>query len=186
MSGLAAIRCRVVALRGAHILHVAFALSAVAPLLALEVRTPAPSFRLPRLVGESVVGSDSLFAASPFTLLVIWNTECPDCVADVVAAGRRSRELDAFGVQLVGVSTDGERIGDARRLVRGARLDFLNLWDPDGAIASAYGASGTSFSAFLVDSGAVVRFTQHDHPDDVGEMLTEVRHIAVPIEEARP
>jgi hypothetical protein len=164
---------RLATLARASALVTAFALAAATLASALESGVVAPPFRLGMLVGKTTVRSDSLFAARPHTLVIVWNTGCPECVADLVETSRRFGDSGP-DAQLVGICTDVERVSDARRLVTGARLAFPNLWDADRTLERAWGTVGLSFSAFLVDSTGVVRFVQLDHPDDVPSLLEAV------------
>jgi len=140
------------------------------PGAALEVGDTAPRFTAPLLEGGGVLAADSLFFVRGWTLLVVWDTDCPKCMGDFVGLSRVVGNRDPR-LLMVGVSQDGERVGDARRLVKGVRPDFPCLWDADGAIADAYDTDAVSFSAFLLDSAAVVRVVQYDHPESLDELL---------------
>jgi peroxiredoxin len=146
----------------------------IQPAGAIEEGDVAPGFRLQDLVGDRVADSDSLFALRPWTLLIVWNTNCPDCMADYVAVGRAIEGAADVRLLLVGVSSDREKVGDARRLVKGTKLRFPNLWDAGGTTAAAYSARDHSFNAFLVDSTRVVRLAQHDRPPSVDEFVSAV------------
>jgi peroxiredoxin len=141
---------------------------------ATEEGDVAPGFRLGDLAGDRVADSDSLFALRPWTLLIVWNTNCPDCMADFVAIGRAIEGAGDARLLLVGISSDREKVGNARRLVKGTKLQFPNLWDADGTTAAAYSARDHSFNAFLVDSTRVVRLVQHDRPPSAGDFVDAV------------
>jgi peroxiredoxin len=118
----------------------------------LTAGDPAPAFCLPDIWGERTLASDSLISAESCLLVIIWNTECPDCLAAVVSLSDQIASTDSLSLNAVGICTDGEAIGDARRFVRAMKLPFPNLWDANRAVAAAYGAAELSFSAFLVDA----------------------------------
>jgi peroxiredoxin len=170
---------------GRSILLGAFLLFASSAFALNEGEVPTP-FRLPDLSGEGSHASDSLLKVRPWTLLVIWNTNCPDCMADVVKIGRHVTRTDSLPFQVVGVVTDDERIGDARRLVKGTKLRFLNLWDASGVVAAAFGADAYSFSSFLIDSVGTVHAIQYDHPESIDPVLKAAHQIATgaPTQEA--
>ncbi len=142
---------------------------------ALNEGEPAPSFRLPDLAGMGSYPSDSLLKLHPWTLLVVWNTGCPECMADVVKIGRHVSRADSLPFQVIGIVTDDERIGDARRLVKGTKLRFLNLWDATAATAARFKAAGYSFSSFLVDSAGTVHDIHYDHPESVDDLLERIQ-----------
>ncbi len=145
---------------------------------ALNEGDTAPSFRLPDLHGNGSFASDSLFAANGWSLLILWNTNCPDCMADVVKMGRHASRADSLPFHVVGIVNDDEKIGDARRLVKGTKLTFLNLWDASGSVAKAMSAGNLSFSCFLIDGKGVVHLVHYDHPESIDSIWTSALEIA--------
>jgi hypothetical protein len=142
--------------------------------LALEVGDPAPAFDLPTCDMDGArVTSARLFEAGPATLLVFWNTDCPDCLADLVATADAVRS-DTLGVACLAVCTERERIGDARRLLRGLDLGLPCAWDVHGLAADRYGTAGVSYAAVLVDGAGNVQHLTVDHPESIETVLDAI------------
>jgi peroxiredoxin len=136
---------------------------------------PAPSFQLPDIWDRETFTSDSLLSQEPSHLLILWNTECPDCLAAVVGISDILVEADSLALPVIGICTDKETIGDARRFVRAMKLPFLNLWDANRTVAAAYGAGEVSFSAFLIDAEHRIRLAQYDHPESPEAFLDAIQ-----------
>ncbi len=137
---------------------------------------PAPPFRLPALTSGHVLGSDSLLAAGRPTCLILWNTACSDCLADVLAAAERLAACDSLAI--IGIVSGEERVGDARRFMRDTDLRFLNLWDATGAVGRAYGIGEESFSAYLIAADRRILLGQVGHPPDRAEFFSRMCALA--------
>jgi len=155
-------------------------LALAASALAIEVGDAVPPFVLPDLLTGDDVASETLLAAHPWTLLVVWNTECPDCVSDVVHLGRRWMKEPPADIGLVGISFDDARVSDARRMVRGARLRTPQLSDRDGRVADLLDARDHSVNVFLVDTDGTLAFAHHGHPDDIDVVLETALSLTAP------
>jgi peroxiredoxin len=144
---------------------------------ALEIGDAAPAFDLPACDAEAArVSSDHLFDSGPATLLVFWNTDCPDCLADLVATAEAVRS-DTLGLACLAICTEVERIGDARRLLRGLDLGLPCAWDVHGLAADRYGTTGLSYAAVLVDRAGTVQYVTRDHPESIDAELAAIwRH----------
>jgi len=134
--------------------------SALGPLLDLE---------LPRLGGAGEASIREHLSPDATLVLVIWNSDCPDCLENVREAG----ELDAaaLGAKLLGVNFDpGRREGERFCEERG--LAFPQLHDPDGLVADMIGSTGTSFSFALLDGAGELLAIQYDSVPDARETIT--------------
>ncbi len=131
----------------------------------------APEFSLPALDGTDVILSESFLRNQPFTALVFWNTECPECVNAVERCGSFEDSLRTLGVQLLGINDDTENINSVRDLLRAREIGFLQLSDSDRQVALSFGAEPFSFSLFILDSASVVYDVFYDRPADVKEVL---------------
>ncbi len=141
---------------------------------AIDPGARAPSFFLPDLWGQSFVASDSLLRGEPPTLLIFWNTQCPDCLADLASTATRPAVGDTFALRLVTICTEAERPGDARRLAREIELPPLNLWDRRRTVAADYGATEVSYAAVLVNAGGIIEFIHYDHPESIDDLLDTI------------
>ncbi len=113
----------------------------------------APSFSAPRLDGKGAVSLASL-EGKP-VVLNFWASWCAPCKAEApllaTAAGRYAGK-----VTFVGMDVHDAR-SDAVRFVTQHHLDYLQLRDEGGDVASAYGLTGQPETFFIDKNGAVVQ-----------------------------
>jgi peroxiredoxin len=128
--------------------------------------TPAPDFKLPNHRGESVSLSD--FRGRKLLLCFYPNDFSPVCSDQLSLYQEVLSELDAKGVELVGISTDGSWAHNAFRKHLGLEMTLLSDFHPKGEASRAYGAYleewGTpNRSLVLVDEEGIVRWV-HAEP----------------------
>ena len=87
-----------------------------------------PTFNSKTISGNSV--SNEIFAAKKITVVNIWGTFCPPCIAEMPDLGDMARTLPA-NAQIVGIVCDAEenspQIKKAQEIVRKANADFVNI-----------------------------------------------------------
>jgi peroxiredoxin len=128
--------------------------------------TPAPDFKLPNHRGEPVSLSD--FRGRKLLLCFYPNDFSPVCSDQLSLYQEVLSELDAKGVELVGISTDGSWAHNAFRKHLGLEMTLLSDFHPKGEASRAYGAYleewGTpNRSLVLVDEKGIVRWV-HAEP----------------------
>ncbi len=96
-------------------------------------------------------------------VLILWNTDCPDCLENVAEAGALAATLPSLRV--LGVMDDADP-WDALAFAEARGLDFPNLHDPGGLFATALGTEGSSFSFALLDgAGGLLALAVDKQPD---------------------
>ena len=131
----------------------------------------APRFALTTLDGGEKLRSRKVFAASDLTVLILWDSYCPDCLKAVVECGAYAPRADSLGVGMVSINFDHEEMVAVRAFVKGAALPFPVLWDSRQQVARAYQAHTYDFSLFLVDGKGMIRYAHYDHPPELLELL---------------
>jgi len=137
----------------------------------LEPGVIVPEFTLPSLGGETTFHSTELFQSQTFTLLVFWNSECPQCLEALAKCEEFSDTAGAHGIRLVGINDDIENLASVRSFLKNERITFPQLSDVYRTVAAAYGADAYSLSLFLIDSSGMAREIVYDRPPDVQAAL---------------
>jgi peroxiredoxin len=137
----------------------------------LEPGTLAPRFKLKTMDGKRTVESKTLFKEATATVLILWDSYCPDCLATVKACQKFADSVEEHGIQVIGINYDREKIASVRGFLRAGKIKFPNLHDKSGATIKAYRAQAYDFSYFLVDRKGVVRFAAYDHPPEIEREL---------------
>ncbi|KPJ58673.1 MAG: hypothetical protein AMJ46_13800 [Latescibacteria bacterium DG_63] len=158
----------------ASALSIMNALSPAAVADELVVQAFAPSFSLKTLTRQQMIHSAELFAEHPFTLLVFWNRDCPECLEALGKCQEFADAAVASGVKLVGINHDIENIASTRSFLKSSNIEFLQLWDPDRLVASSYGTDSYSLSLFLVDSSGVIRELVYNRPAETKKVLSNI------------
>lgn len=133
--------------------------------------TLAPKFQLKTLDGKERIDSKPLFKASPATILILWDSYCPDCLATVKACQRFAESVKDRGVQVVGINYDRENLASVRGFLKAGKIKFRNLHDRTGETVNAYRARAYDFSYFVIDSKGIVRYAAYDHPPEIEKEL---------------
>lgn len=96
-------------------------------------------------------------------VLVLWNTDCTDCLANLAETGALADATP--GLRVLGITNDPDPWA-ALTAAEARRLPFLNLHDPSGRFAAALGCEGTSFSFAILDGeGQVLALAVDKQPD---------------------
>ncbi|BAC90317.1 thioredoxin-dependent thiol peroxidase [Gloeobacter violaceus] len=104
----------------------------------LNVGDPAPEFAAEQTSGERLSLAD--LRGKKVVLYFYPRDNTPGCTKEACALRDRYARLQAAGVTVVGVSTDGVR--SHQKFTEKFALPFALLADTEGAIAQAYGAWG--------------------------------------------
>jgi thiol-disulfide isomerase/thioredoxin len=94
---------------------------------ATEAATVFPAFSSRTIDGEVV--SDALFAEQKLTMINLWGTFCPPCIAEMPDLGQLGRSMPE-GTRLIGIVLDvgdDETLNDARRIRDETNADFLHI-----------------------------------------------------------
>ena len=89
-----------------------------------------PDFQTVDLEGNNV--TQNIFKGKKVTVINIWGTFCPPCIAEMPELGTWDKEL-ASDVQIIGIVCDAEGTGDkktaeaARKITEKSRAKFVNL-----------------------------------------------------------
>ena len=89
-----------------------------------------PQFATTNLAGETV--TNEIFAQKKITVVNIWGTFCPPCIAEMPELGVLAENLPA-GAQLIGIVCDAQSAADnqtldaAKKILAEANANFPNL-----------------------------------------------------------
>ena len=133
----------------------------------------APRFTLNALDSEEKMRSRRIFAARDLTVLILWDSYCPDCLKAVVECGEYAPRADSLGVGMLSINFDHEEMVKVRAFVKGESLPFPVLWDSRQRVARSYRAHTYDFSLFMVDSRGMIRYVHYDHPPEVSKLLSQ-------------
>lgn len=135
----------------------------------------APAFILKILEGDKAVRSKSIFSERELTVLIFWDSYCPDCLKAVAECQKYYQDYRDPNVGLWSVNFDKENMAKVRSFIAGEGIKFPVLSDSTGATANKYEAAAYDFSFFIIDRDGVVRYVCYDHPPDVADVIkTEV------------
>ena len=133
--------------------------------------TLAPRFKLPTLDGKDTMDSRDVFKKAPATVLILWDSYCPDCLATVKACQAFAERAEKTGIQVLGINYDKEGLASVRGFLKAAKIRFPNLHDRTGRVIETYRAQAYDFSFFVVDRKGIVRRAVYDHPPEIEEEL---------------
>ena len=88
-----------------------------------------PNFTAKTIAGETV--TNEIFASKKITVVNIWGTFCPPCIAEMPELGEMARALPAEA-QIIGLVCDTsedstENIPAAQKITAEANADFINI-----------------------------------------------------------
>lgn len=88
-----------------------------------------PTFNAVTVSGEPV--TNEIFASKKITIVNIWGTFCPPCIAEMPELAEMARNLPD-NAQIVGIVCDTsvdtpEQIADAREILQKSNVDFVNI-----------------------------------------------------------
>ncbi|MFH1841616.1 MAG: redoxin domain-containing protein [bacterium] len=131
--------------------------------LAAPSLAPVLELQLPTLDhdGHATIGSH--LRDDGLLVLVVWNSDCPSCLQNVVEANYV--DLQAHDTGLLGVNFDEER-WQPQQFVQSVNLAFPQLHDAAGLVATTLGADDFSFSFVVLDGAGNVLAISYDSVSD--------------------
>ncbi|MCP4546252.1 MAG: hypothetical protein GY835_07280 [bacterium] len=131
---------------------------------------------LPTLSGDDIGSIRSHLNPGELLVVVLWNSECPDCMENVVQA--REVDLAVHNARLLGVCFDYSR-WDCLAFTRERGVSYPQLHDTDGLLAAALQAEEMSFTFAILNGDGDLLAIHYDSVDDartrIEEALTAVR-----------
>jgi thiol-disulfide isomerase/thioredoxin len=119
-----------------------------------------PAFSSRSLNGETV--TDAIFTGKKLTMVNIWTTWCPPCVKEMPDLGALGRSMPE-GAQLVGIvldiedpKADSETIDEAKRILKEAKADFLQIFPVDDMETVLEEVSAIPTTIFVNSQGKIV------------------------------
>jgi len=140
----------------------------------LKVSQIAPAFILKTLDGSKVVKSKDVFSEKKLTVLIFWDSYCPDCLTTLIECQKFYKDAEKLDVSVWSINFDKEEnLPDVRNVVKREKITFPILSDARGVTVRNYKAEAYDFSFFIVDKSRVIRYVCYDHPPNVGEVIKE-------------
>ena len=124
---------------------------------ASPVEKNIPHFTATTIDGDTV--TDEIFAAKKITVVNIWGTFCPPCIAEMPELGEMARTLpdDAQIVGLVCDATENSpQIQAAQKIVREADANFVNIVPDENLTKFISGVEVVPTTIFINGNGEVV------------------------------
>jgi len=128
------------------------------------------------------------FSQNKLTILNVWATWCPSCIAELPELQKISEAFADQGVQVVGVVKDGvsegvpseKKIENAQKLLEDAGASYTVIL-PDETLTAEFISQMQSFpTTFFIDSEGTVVHTVigaknfEDWSDEINEVLSEI------------
>ena len=139
----------------------------------LKASQKGPAFILKTLDGSKVVKSKDIFSEKELTVLIFWDSYCPDCLKAVADCQKFYQDSETLDVGTWSINFDNEKLSEARRFVKGEGIKFPVLSDPRGVTVSKYKAKAYDFSFFIIDKRGIIRYVCYDHPPNIADLLKE-------------
>jgi len=137
----------------------------------LKVSQKAPAFILKTLDGSKVVRSKNIFSEKELTVLIFWNSYCPECLKAVADCQKFYQNAEKLDVGVWSINFDKENISKLRSFVKGEKITFPILSDSLGVTVRKYKAKAYDFSFFIIDKKRIIRYVCYDHPPKVADVI---------------
>ncbi|MBQ3726701.1 MAG: TlpA family protein disulfide reductase [Selenomonadaceae bacterium] len=116
-----------------------------------------PNFSAKTITGETV--TNEIFAAKKISVVNIWGTFCPPCIAEMPELGELARSLPA-DAQIIGLVCDASensvQIQKALQITQEARADFVNIIPDEQLLKFMEGVEAVPTTIFVNSKGEVV------------------------------
>ena len=125
---------------------------------ASPVAKTVPTFNAKTITGQNV--SNDIFAAKKITVVNIWGTFCPPCIAEMPELGDMARSMPA-DAQIIGIVCDTtaempDRIKKAQEIVHKANADFVNIVPDENLLRFLGNVEAVPTTIFVNSKGEVV------------------------------
>ncbi len=124
---------------------------------ASPVAKTVPNFSAKTITGETV--TNEIFASKKITVVNIWGTFCPPCIAEMPELGEMARNLppDAQIIGLVIDATENSpQIQKAVQITQEAKADFVNVVPDENLLKFMDGVEAVPTTIFVNGKGEVV------------------------------
>ena len=140
----------------------------------LKVSQIAPSFILKTLDGSKVIRSKNIFSEKKLTVLIFWDSYCPDCLKTLADCQKFYKNTETLGVGIWSINFDKEEnLSKVRSFLKGEEITFPILSDSRGVTVRKYKAKAYDFSFFIIDKRRIIRHVCYDHPPNVTDVIKE-------------
>ena len=124
---------------------------------ASSVAKNIPNFSAKTIKGETV--TNEIFASKKITVVNIWGTFCPPCIAEMPELGEMARTLPA-DAQIIGLVCDAPenspQIQKALQITQEANADFVNIVPDEQLLKFMEGVEAVPTTIFINSKGEVV------------------------------
>ena len=125
---------------------------------ASPVAKNVPTFNAKTITGQAV--SNDIFAAKKITVVNIWGTFCPPCIAEMPELGDMARTMPA-DAQIIGIVCDTtadttDRIQKAQDITGKADADFVNIVPDENLLRFLENVDAVPTTIFVNSKGEVV------------------------------
>ena len=116
-----------------------------------------PTFTTKSITGETV--TNEIFAKKKITIVNIWGTFCPPCIAEMPELGEMARSMTA-DAQIIGLvcdtSENSVQIQRAQEITRQAGVNFINIIPEENLMKFMENVEAVPTTIFVNDKGEVV------------------------------
>ena len=125
---------------------------------ASPVAKNVPTFNAKTITGQAV--SNDIFAAKKITVVNIWGTFCPPCIAEMPELGDMARTMPA-DAQIIGIVCDAtadttDQIQKAQEITKKANADFVNIVPDENLLRFLENVEAVPTTIFVNSKGEVV------------------------------
>ena len=124
---------------------------------ASSVAKTVPNVSAKTIKGEPV--TKEIFAAKKITVVNIWGTFCPPCIAEMPELGEMARSMPA-GAQIIGLVCDAseqsQQIQKALQITKEAGADFVNIVPDENLMKFMENVEAVPTTIFVNSRGEVV------------------------------
>ena len=124
---------------------------------ASPVASNIPTFTAKTITGETV--TNEIFAAKKITVVNIWGTFCPPCIAEMPELGEMARNLPA-DAQIIGLVCDASensvQVQKAQKILQEANANFVNIIPNEQLMKFMENVEAVPTTIFINSKGEVV------------------------------